>query len=148
MESFPKQYLPDAKIIFLAAFWSWQFSSNAFEKSLDIFLAEQSQKDGKVYILEQEPLLKIKPSRAIRFKALGLEPGVDLNLAYQQANTNLRHVAARHLGVVTQNFEDSEFFAKAPYALGTLIYADEHHLNEVGVQLYAAVAKNTFSKIF
>ena len=143
-----KQYLPDAKIIFLAAFWSWQFSSNAFEKSLDIFLAEQSQKDGKVYILEQEPLLKIKPSRAIRFKALGLEPGVDLNLAYQQANANLRHIAARHLGVVTQNFEDSEFFAKAPYALGTLIYADEHHLNEVGVQLYAAVAKNTFSKIF
>lgn len=142
-----KQYLPNAKIIFLAAFWSWQFSSDAFKNSLDAFLAEQSLKGVKVYILEQEPLLRIKPSRAIRFKTLGLETEVDLNFAYQQANASLRHLATRHPGVVSLNFESSGFFKQAPYAAGILIYEDEHHLNEVGARLYAAVAKDVFFKM-
>lgn len=142
-----KQYLPNAKTIFLAAFWSWQFTSNTFRNSLDAFLAEQSLKGVKVYIIEQEPLLRIKPSRAMRFKALGLNTEVKLNPAYQQANASLGYLSTRHPGVISQNFESSSFFKQAPYAAGVLIYEDEHHLNEVGVRLYASVAKVHFSKM-
>lgn len=142
-----EKYLPSAKVIFLAAIWNWQLASGDFKNALNAFLATQSQSGSKIYILEQEPLLSKNPMRAIRFKALGLDPKIDIDPAYQQANATLQGFAARHPGVVSLNFEASGVFAKAPFFEGVPIYMDEHHLNEEGAKRYATVARSAFTDI-
>ena len=142
-----KKYLPSAKLIFLAASWSWQLGSDDFKRGLDAFLTVQSKTDVQIYILEQEPLLSKNPLRALRFKALGLEPGIDIDPDYQQANASLQRLAARHPGVTSLNFEATGLFAQAPFAAGIPIYLDEHHLNEVGAKRYATVARSVFARI-
>ena len=142
-----KSYLPDAKVIFIAASWNWHLASDDFKNALEDFLTTQSQAGTQVYVLEQEPLLSRNPLRAIRFKALGLEPNIDIDLTYRQANTSLQRLAARHPGVTSLNFEPTGLFAQAPFAAGIPIYLDEHHLNEEGAKRYAAAARSVFSKI-
>lgn len=141
------QFIPNTKIIFLAAFWSWQFSSKDFKKSLDTFLTERSQSGVKVYILEQEPLLRLNPNRALRLNALGLTNKIEINMAYKQANENLKDLLVNHPHTVILNFESSGFFSKVPYADNLLIYEDEHHLNEVGAKKYANFVFERFRKI-
>lgn len=142
-----KKYLPSAKVIFLAASWNWQLGSDDFKHALDAFLTVQRKTDVRIYILEQEPLLSKNPLRALRFKALGLEPSIDIDPAYQQANASLQRLAARHPGVTSLNFEATGLFAQAPFAAGIPIYLDEHHLNEVGAKRYATVAHSVFARI-
>lgn len=142
-----KKYLPSTKVLFLAASWNWQLASGDFKNALDAFLASQSQTGSKIYILEQEPLLNRNPLRAIRFKALGLDPKIDIDPAYRRANATLKCLAARHPGVVSLNFEGTGVFAQAPFFEGVPIYLDEHHLNEEGVKRYAAVARSAFARL-
>ncbi|MBV8247643.1 MAG: acyltransferase [Comamonas sp.] len=140
-------HLPSAKVIFLAASWNWQLASSDFQHALEAFLTAQSQAGARVYLLEQEPLLRKNPLRALRFKALGLAPEIGIDPAYQQANTTLQRLAASHSGVNCLNFEATGLFAEAPFADGIPIYLDEHHLNEAGAKRYAAVVRSAFKKI-
>lgn len=142
-----QKYLPSAQVIFLAASWNWQLASDDFKKSLNTFLAAQSQTGSKIYILEQEPLLSNNPLRTLRFKDLGLAPKNDIDPAYKQANASLQRLAARYPGVTSLNFEATGLFAQAPFANGILLYLDEHHLNETGAKHYATVARSAFTKI-
>ena len=142
-----KKYLPSTKVLFLAASWNWQLTSENFKKALGDFLAKPSQVGKQVYILEQEPLLSKNPLRAIRFRALGFDPKIDIDPAYQQANTTLQRYAVGHPGVISLNFESSGVFARAPFFDGIPIYLDEHHLNEEGAKRYAAAARSAFQKI-
>lgn len=142
-----QQHLAGAQVIFLAASWQWQLASDDFQHALSVFLAAQSRAGSKIYLLEQEPLLSKNPLRALRFKALGLDPSIGINPAYQQANATLQRLAASHSGVTSLNFEASGVFAQAPFADGTPIYLDEHHLNEEGAKRYAAAARSAFVKI-
>ncbi|RRV17550.1 acyltransferase family protein [Pseudomonas saudiphocaensis] len=142
-----QKYLTSAQVIFLAASWHWQLASDDFQHALSAFLAAQSQAGSKIYLLEQEPLLSKNPLRALRFKALGLEPNMGIDPAYQQANASLQRLTASHSGVISLNFEASGVFAQAPFADGTPIYLDEHHLNEEGAKRYAVAARSAFIKI-
>lgn len=142
-----RQHLAGAQVIFLAASWHWQLASHDFQHALSAFLAAQSQAVTKIYLLEQEPLLSKNPLRALRFKALGLDPNIGINPAYQQANATLQRLTASHSGVTSLNFEASGVFAQAPFADGTPIYLDEHHLNEEGAKRYAVAARSAFVKI-
>lgn len=142
-----KKYLTSAQVIFLAASWHWQLTSDDFQDALNNFLAAQSQAGSKIYLLEQEPLLNKNPLRALRFKALGLEPNIGIDLAYQQTNASLQRLTASHSGVTNLNFEASGVFAQAPFSDGTPIYLDEHHLNEEGAKRYAVAARSAFIKI-
>lgn len=137
-----KRYLPNTNMIFLAAFWSWQLPSTAFTQALDTFLKQQTLAGKHVYLLEQEPLLKENPLRAIRLKEqVGVGP------EYQHANKILRKIATHHRGVTSLNFEDTNIFSQVPISDGVPIYYDAHHLNEEGVKRYASVARSQFSKI-
>lgn len=142
-----KKYLPGVKDVFLAASWNWQFGSDDFKSALDVFLSRQSQVGSKTYILEQEPLLSKNPLRAIRIKALGLDPKIEIDPAYRHTNAILQDLATRHSGVVSMNFESTGIFAKVPFSEGVPIYLDEHHLNEEGAKRYAVVARNAFKNI-
>lgn len=142
-----EKYLLNAKVVFLAASWSWQLTSEDFKKSLNLFLTVQSQKGVKIYILEQEPLLSKNPLRAIRFKALGFDPKVDISPIYRQTNAVLQGFTVRYPNVVSLNFEATGVFSKAPFFEGMPIYLDEHHLNEEGARRYAVVARSTFKDI-
>ncbi|WP_120971582.1 acyltransferase family protein [Comamonas sp. lk] len=142
-----EKYLHNTNMIFIAAFWSWQFSSVEFKNALNAFLMTQSQAGSKIYILEQEPLLSKNPLRAIRIKALGLDPEIEIDSAYQKSNTTLQEIAAHHSGVVSLNFEKTKIFSEAPFYKNMPIYMDEHHLNEEGAKTYAAVVSAAFKKI-
>ncbi len=142
-----QKYLPSAQVIFLAASWNWQLASDDFKKSLNTFLAAQSQAGSKIYILEQEPLLSKNPVRTLRFNGFGLVPKNDIDPVYQQANESLQRLAASYPGVTSLNFEATGLFAQAPFADGVLLYLDEHHLNETGAKHYATVARSAFTKI-
>jgi hypothetical protein len=100
-----------------------------------------------VYILEQEPLLTSNPLRALRFKALGMKPNMAINKDYQESNIILQRLSSRYTGVTSLNFEASRIFDQAPFFNGTLIYLDEHHLNEEGAKRYAKAALGTFTEI-
>ncbi|MDP2747778.1 acyltransferase family protein [Pseudomonas sp.] len=142
-----KKHLANAHVVFLAASWNWQLASEDFNSALHAFLSAQSLAGAELYILEQEPLLSKNPLRAIRFKALGLEPKIDIDPAYLQANAALQHIVGGYSGVSSLNFEVSGFFADVPFIDGIPIYFDEHHLNEVGTKRYAAVAYSAFKDI-
>lgn len=142
-----QKYLRGAKMVFLAASWNWQLASNDFQHALEAFLTVQSLAGTHVFILEQEPLLSKNPLRALRFSALGLEPKIGIDPAYQQVNTLLKRLAARHPGVTSLNFETTGVFANVPFADGILIYLDEHHLNEPGAKHYATIVRSAFKKI-
>ena len=142
-----KAYLPGVKDVFLAASWNWQFGSDDFKNALDVFLSRQSQAGSKTYILEQEPLLSKNPLRAIRIKALGFDPKIEIDPAYRHANAILQDLATRHSGVVSMNFESTGIFSEAPFSKGVPIYLDEHHLNEEGAKRYAVVARSAFKSI-
>lgn len=142
-----QKYLSDARMIFLAASWNWQLSSENFKENLSIFLAAQSQAGSKIYILEQEPLLSNNPLRTLRFKDLGLAPKNAIDHAYLQSNASLQRLAERYPGVSSLNFEGTGLFEQAPFADGLLLYLDEHHLNETGVRRYATAARSAFKKI-
>lgn len=142
-----KKYLPSAQMVFLAASWNWQLASDEFKNSLNVFLAEQSRTRSKVYILEQEPLLSKNPLRTLRLKSLGLAPINDIDFAYQKTNAILQRLVASYPNVTSLNFEATGFFEQAPFADGSLLYLDEHHLNETGAKRYAAVARSAFIDI-
>lgn len=142
-----KQYMPNAKVIFIGAFWSWQLSSKEFKNSLDSFLGERGRDGVKVFIFEQEPLLKSNPSRILRFNTLGLNHKTEVNPAYQEANEMLKSISGMHRNTVSLNFESTGFFSDVPYEDNHLIYEDEHHLNEVGVNKYAKIVSDKFNKL-
>lgn len=142
-----KKYLPQTKVLFLAASWNWQFASEAFKNTLTDFLKEQNHASKEIYFLEQEPLLKNNPLRAIRFRALGLDPEMEVDQAYQQANNIIRNYSKEYPNVISLNFEYSGVFEKIPFVDGVPIYFDDNHLNEEGAKRYALVARSSFRKI-
>lgn len=142
-----KKYLDNSDVIFLAASWHWQLPSEDFKKSLSAFFDAQSKLGSKVYVLEQEPLLAKNPLRAIHFKELGLEPKIEIDPAYKQANVVLQNLASGYSNVFTLNFEETGVFSQVPFVDGVPIYYDEHHLNEVGAKHYAEAVSDLFRKI-
>lgn len=143
-----KKYLKEANLIFVAASWHWQLPSDDFRSALNSFLDENNKKDVNIYIFEQEPLLAMNPLRAIRFNSLGLNPVVDVDPAYHQANNTLKSLIKDYSNVESINFESTGFFKNAPFYKEVPIYYDEHHLNEVGAKYYAIAAVDFFRKIF
>ena len=141
-----EKYLPKARLVFLAAIWSWHMESNEFKNALNDFLKNKGN-DRRVYLLEQEPLLGKNPSRFTRIKSFGLNPVININPAYKEANAALRFAAKKYPGASSLNFESTGFFVGGAFSGGVQIYFDEHHLNEVGARLYAEAVRSEFKKI-
>ncbi|OXR48704.1 acyltransferase [Pusillimonas sp. T2] len=126
-------------MVFIAGMWSYQIEDPLFAPSLERFL--QNQGSGRrVYVLSQVPELSRNPMRMYRFAGLGLPHQVSFNGAYQQANLIIAGTAKR-AGASFIELDRLQVFRSAPYLDGQLIYMDESHLNQVGVDAYVNDAR-------
>jgi peptidoglycan/LPS O-acetylase OafA/YrhL len=128
-----------AEVLFIAGMWSYQVEDPSFAPALTRFL--QAMGDGhRVYVLSQVPELSKNPMRMHRFAGLGLPHHVSFNEAYLQANQAIAR-AAEQGGAKFVGLDQLDLFRSAPYLDGRLIYMDESHLNQIGVEAYAHQAK-------
>jgi peptidoglycan/LPS O-acetylase OafA/YrhL len=141
-----KNLVQESSVIFLAAKWSWHLESSNFEQALSNFLQKQSQMGKEVYLIAQVPLLSQNPSRALRFKELGLPYSIEVDTSYQLGNEKLRFYAEKYTGISFLEFESSGFFSRMPFYKGDLIYLDKDHLNQVGAESYARVVLPYFKQ--
>lgn len=143
-----EKYLPQAKIIFVSAYWSWHLKSKEFNSALIKFLEDQNKLDRKIYLFEQIPSLQKNTQRSIRFENIGLHSENEINAEHQWANNILRSYSQGYININLMNFESVNFFSKAPFFENVPIYFDGHHLNEEGAKKYAETARLVFDEIF
>ncbi|WP_010323326.1 acyltransferase family protein [Marinobacterium stanieri] len=126
------KYLEESNVIMLAGMWSYQFKFDSFKSSLSDYIV--SNKEKKIYLLPQIPLLKSDYKRVERFKVLGLNKIVNENVEYIHANRLLYKMAGfyENLSVVDVVYDSERWAKRIPY-----IYSDESHLNEKGAIEYA-----------
>lgn len=133
-----KPFIAQASTIFLAGMWTYQLQDATFAPALTRFL--QLHADKKIYVLSQVPELQKNPIRMHRFAALGLSHDVPRNAEYQAANQRIAEISGRN-GAQFIAFDRLKLFDHAPYFVSQLIYMDESHLNQVGVDAYAEQAR-------
>lgn len=139
-----QKYIPDAKVIFIAALWNWQLESKSFKGSLESFIVNQSDKE--IVIMLQEPLLLKNPIRSNRFNFIGLPIRTSLNYEFKKANKYLQsYQNKRNVVIVDPNGLD--VFTNIPIYKGELLYFDSHHLNQIGALLYGQAAKVEIQQI-
>ncbi|MDA9003875.1 acyltransferase [bacterium] len=138
-------YLTKTKIVYLAGVWNTQTTNDAFNKALVRFLEESSDNDIK--ILSQIPRFNRDVARARRFLSIGLQSDIQRDPSYQVANQYLSELADRYGNVVFVSLDKLSIFNDAPYFLNSLIYKDEHHINQVGALLYAKAATKSFQSL-
>jgi peptidoglycan/LPS O-acetylase OafA/YrhL len=142
-----QKYLPTAKVVFLAGMWSYQLASTDFQRVLQTFLSVENKTEARIYLIEQVPLLRKSPLRALRLQSMGLATSrIDLDPVYQQSNANLQRLTSSNPNVTSLNFESGGFFFRAPFSDGILVYMDESHLNEEGAKRYALAIHADFKK--
>ena len=142
-----QKYLPTANVVILAGMWSYQLASTDFQRVLQTFLSVENQTGARIYLIEQVPLLRKSPLRALRLQSMGLATSrIDLDPVYQQSNANLQRLISSNPNVTSLNFESGGFFFRAPFSDGILVYMDESHLNEEGAKRYAIAIHADFKK--
>ncbi|MFC4621863.1 acyltransferase family protein [Comamonas nitrativorans] len=133
---YAKPYIEKAEIIFLAAFWNWHFKSQEFENILQNFIENNK---AKKYIISQEPLLRVNPMRSYKFSTPYFTAISGINPEYINANNKLKRISCN--GKISYlNFQDFSVFKSIPLWEGKIIYYDEHHLNEIGIEQYTREA--------
>lgn len=126
-------------ILFIAGMWTYQVQDPSFALALKRFLQAVSGR-LRVYVLSQVPELSMDPMRMHRFAGLGLPHHVSFSPDYLRANLAIAEVAEQG-GAQYVALDRLRVFHDAPYFDGKLLYMDKSHLNQVGVDAYAAGAK-------
>lgn len=139
-----KQYIENAKIIFLASAWQFHTQYPTFHSSIEKFI-NAIKPQQTLYIMSQVPKLSNNPQRAARLSALGFSVVVSIDKTYLEANKKIEFLINNHRNINFLKLNDLPVFNKAPlYKLSDganhLIYFDDNHLNEVGVKYYAKEA--------
>jgi peptidoglycan/LPS O-acetylase OafA/YrhL len=142
-----KKYLDQASVIVLAASWSGHVQSEDFMKAFTQFL-ETMEANGrqKILLLSQIPRFEKHPLRARRFAALGIPTDLPKDDCYMAANTTIKELADKYEHAQYVDLTKLPLFDSAPMFKGTLIYHDEHHLNERGAEVYGKLAAPLLQK--
>jgi hypothetical protein len=124
------------KQVILAGMWSYQFQDSTFPGVLISFIEKAEANGQGVAILGQIPKLIQNPRRLSRLRYFGINLPVQLDDDWAKANSNLIEILNKYPKI--QFFEPghSELLATPPYYRQSLIYHDEHHLNEIGATHY------------
>lgn len=130
--------IKQARIIIVAGMWSFHAESNKFREAYRAFL---DKNPTQKFIFPQVPEISLSANKAERFKEIGLESSVGIKADYQVANTVIGELTENRKGSIYMRLNGDDFFEKAPFYRGTLIYSDTHHLNEVGALAYAVSLK-------
>lgn len=136
-----KQYLPQAKVTFLAGMWSWQIQSGEFQRVIGDFL-ENGAPHAQKYVMSQVPSFKKNPMRNRRFGALGIGSAAGRDESCFSANRVLEKISHAYRDTSYLELDKLQFFGNAPIYKGALTYYDESHMNESGVLEYAEQAKS------
>ena len=139
-----KQYIENAKIIFLASAWQFHTQYPTFHTSLEKFI-NAIKPQQTLYIMSQVPKLSNNPQRAARLSTLGFPVDVSIDKTYLEANKKIELLINNHRNISFLKLNDLPVFNKAPlYKLSDganhLIYFDDNHLNEIGATIYAQQA--------
>ena len=146
-----KNYIENAKIIFLAGAWQFHTQYTTFLPSLDKFV-NTIKPQQTLYIMSQVPKLSSNPQRAARLNGLGFPVNVSIDKTYLESNKNIELLINAHRNISFLKLNELQVFNNAPlYTLSDganyLIYFDDNHLNEVGVKYYANDAASMIQKV-
>ncbi|MGB3290142.1 MAG: acyltransferase family protein [Burkholderiaceae bacterium] len=139
-----QRYVERAHTIIVAGSWSYQIQDPNFLDEFADFLRNQTGK--RVYVLSQVPLLHGNPMRAHRLALLKLPYEVSIDPVYALANSAIADVARRHRASFISG-DEIDLFKNAPFYGGKLIYFDQSHLNEIGVENYAVAMDKIFNEL-
>jgi len=128
-------HIKNTDVIYLAGVWNWQTRSKAFNEALEQFL--KSNQDKKIKILSQVPRFNRDVNRARRFSSIGLLGEIQRDPSYRAANKRLEKIANQYRNIESKRLDQVSLFDNAPYYRKSLMYKDEHHINEKGALLYA-----------
>ncbi|WP_339512602.1 acyltransferase family protein [Pseudomonas sp. RL_15y_Pfl2_60] len=142
---FTKSNIDAADIIIIAGMWQYQAVSTAFLKALDRFINNAAIRGKPVIVLSQVPMLQADVQRAYRFRELGFKTSVQMNKDWEAANQKIELLVAKHSNAIFLNFSKLPLFSAPPFNDGTLIYRDNHHLNEVGSRRYGIAASSSIA---
>lgn len=141
-----ENYLDSASTILMAASWSGHLQSKDFQEALTEFLESRAAKNQDVLLLSQIPRFEKHPLRVYRFNALHIPTSLPLDQEFAYANNSLKALASRYEHVRYMDLTGLPVFNKAPLYNGTLVYHDEHHLNEIGSRVYGKHAAQVLGR--
>ncbi|WP_204376514.1 acyltransferase family protein, partial [Ventosimonas gracilis] len=140
-------FLSDASVIVVAGMWQYQMQSQGFRDALERFLKDCEAHKKQVIVLWQIPMLSSDVLRLRRLEKLGLRRDPSLNQDWKNANQAVQNIVARYPSTQFWEFMNLGIFATPPIYQGSLIYHDNHHLNEKGSALYGSTVADMFVKI-
>lgn len=135
-----ENYLDSASTIVMAASWSGHLQSKEFQQAFRAFLQTCSEKGQHVVLFSDIPRFKKDPVRAHRFETLHIPSSLPLDQRFFKANETLQQIADQYEHVQYVDLTNIDVFKDAPFYNNTLIYHDEHHLNEIGSRVYGEYA--------
>jgi hypothetical protein len=134
-------YIASADGLVIAGMWQFHFKSRRFLEALDSFIKAAANRNQRVIVLAQVPMLNSNVVRKHRFEELGLpRSAVALNAEWEPANTTIERLVKRHSNATFLDLSHNQIFATLPFYNGVLIYSDNHHLNEIGSRRLGEVA--------
>ncbi|WP_223277182.1 acyltransferase family protein [Pseudomonas oryziphila] len=140
--------LPNMQNVVIAGMWQFQVQSPAFLEGFEAFLRSASQQGKAIVVLAQVPMFVSNPLRLRRFHELGMPVQVVENDSWRSANATIRQIANGIPGVTFIDMSDAALFKQAPYYNGSLMYLDNHHLNQLGAREYGHIAAGQFRQVF
>ncbi len=142
------QDLPNTQNVIIAGMWQLHVQSPAFLVAFEHFLRSSAEQGKHLVVLAQVPMFVANPLRLQRFHALGLPVQALQNDSWQAANSLVRAIVEGAPGARFIDMSASALFNDAPYYQGTLMYLDNHHLNQLGARAYGHEAVARFRNEF
>lgn len=133
--------LATTSTVMLAGRWDLHANDPVSIDAIDKLFSDAAGRHQAVYVFMQIPNLTADLQRAMRLKALGLTPVVQVDDKWRLANTRIGEMARQHPNVRVLDFTDLDLWRDAPFHGVTPLYSDSDHLNEVGSRLYGEAAK-------
>ncbi|MCB5363237.1 acyltransferase [Pusillimonas sp. CC-YST705] len=134
----------DVDVVVLAAMWQYQNESRLFMQALEDYLAYLKERDVRVVVLGQVPMLSSNVIRMHRFAQLGLPRQPVKVLSTGQSDKQISDLIAAYENARFVQAADFGLFSSPPIHAGEYIYMDSHHLNESGARLYAQELEKIF----
>ncbi|WP_328327553.1 acyltransferase family protein [Pseudomonas guariconensis] len=134
--------------IVIAGMWQLQAQSPAFLDAFERFLRSATQQGKTIIVMAQVPMFASSPLRLQRFHDLGMPVQVVENGSWREANAMIKQITDSVPGVTFIDMSHSDLFKQVPYFRGSLIYLDNHHLNQIGARRYGQAAAGQLRPIF
>lgn len=143
-----KERLFNQKVLVIAGMWSYQLASSKFETAFYNFLQDASSGYNKVIIISQLPKFSGNVLRQYRFNSLGLPKQTQMLDDWLNANKKLQEISQSFPNVTVFDVSGNKIFKSGPFYNNQLFYADDHHINDLGIELYQQEAEKDFIELF